>query len=105
MFRTLSVNVLGVIENMSYFLCPHCGERTEVFDHGGGARLAEKLGVPFLGEVPLDPKLRRRGRPRVDLMAPEPDSSLGQVFNPVAEAVAGRVSVAAFADTAALPFT
>jgi ATP-binding protein involved in chromosome partitioning len=105
MFRTLSVNVLGVIENMSYFLCPHCGERTEVFDHGGGARLAEKLGVPFMGEVPLDPKLRLGGGPGVPLMASEPESALGQVFNKVAEAVAGRVSVAAYDNAGALPFT
>ena len=104
MFRTLSVNVLGVIENMSYFLCPHCGERTEVFDHGGGARLAEKLAVPFMGEVPLDPKLRLGGGPGVPLMASEPDSALGQIFNKVAEAVAGRVSVAAHEFAGALPF-
>jgi ATP-binding protein involved in chromosome partitioning len=104
MFKTLSVNVLGVVENMSYFLCPHCGERTEVFDHGGGQRLAEKLGVPFMGEIPLDPKLRLGGGPGIPLMASEPESPLGKVFNGVAETVAGRVSVAAFADLSALPF-
>jgi ATP-binding protein involved in chromosome partitioning len=104
MFKTLSVNVLGVVENMSYFLCPHCGERTEVFDHGGGERLAEKLGVPFMGEVPLDPRLRLGGGPGIPLMASEPESPLGKVFNRVAETVAGRVSVAAFADLSALPF-
>jgi ATP-binding protein involved in chromosome partitioning len=104
MFKTLSVNVLGVVENMSYFLCPHCGERTDVFDHGGGERLAEKLGVPFMGEVPLDPKLRLGGGPGIPLMASEPESELGQVFNGVAKTVAGRVSVAAFADLSALPF-
>ena len=104
MFNTLSVNVLGVVENMSYFLCPHCGERTDVFDHGGGERLAEKLGVPFMGEIPLDPKLRVGGGAGVPLMASEPDSELGRVFNQVAETVAGRVSVAAFAGLGPLPF-
>jgi ATP-binding protein involved in chromosome partitioning len=104
MFTTLSVQVLGVLENMSYFLCPHCGERTDVFDHGGGQKLADKLGVPFMGEVPLDPKLRLGGGSGVPLMAAEPDSELGQVFNAVAEAVAGRVSVAAMVSAGALPF-
>jgi ATP-binding protein involved in chromosome partitioning len=107
MFNTLGVQVLGVIENMSYFLCPHCGERTEVFDHGGGARLAETLGVPFMGEIPLDAQLRLGGGTGVPLMAGEPDSALGEVFRKVAETVAGRVSVAAVGAGAggALPFT
>jgi ATP-binding protein involved in chromosome partitioning len=104
MFTTLSVQLLGVIENMSYFLCPHCGERTDIFDHGGGARLAEKLSIPFMGEVPLDPRLRVGGGVGVPLMAAEPESELGQVFNKVAETVAGRVSVAAMVSGGALPF-
>jgi len=105
MFKTLGVSVLGVIENMSYFLCPHCGDRTDVFDHGGGRRLAETLGVPFMGEVPLDPKLRLGGGKGIPLMAGEPGSALGEVFRKVAEAVAGRVSVAAMAGAGQLPFT
>jgi ATP-binding protein involved in chromosome partitioning len=104
MFTTLSVRVLGVVENMSYFLCPQCGDRTDVFDSGGGARLAEKLGVPFMGEIPLDPRLRMGGGPGIPLMAADPDSSLGQVFNKVAETVAGRVSVASMEAIGALPF-
>jgi ATP-binding protein involved in chromosome partitioning len=105
MFKTLSVAVLGVVENMSFFVCPHCGERTEVFEHGGGRRLADDLGVPFLGELPLDPRVRVGGGAGVPLMAAEPDSELGRVFNGVAEAIAGRVSVAAFAGAAGpLPF-
>ncbi|HEV3231467.1 MAG TPA: Mrp/NBP35 family ATP-binding protein [Candidatus Dormibacteraeota bacterium] len=105
MFKTLGVAVLGVVENMSYFLCPHCGERTEVFAHGGGQTLAEKLGVPFLGELPLDAAVRVGGGPGVPLMASAPESALGQVFNGVAEAIAGRVSVAAFAGASGpLPF-
>jgi ATP-binding protein involved in chromosome partitioning len=95
MFKTLDVHILGVIENMSYFLCPHCGERTDVFDHGGGQRLAERLNVSFLGEVPLDPQLRLGGGKGVPLMAGQPDSDLAQVFQRVAETVAGKVSVAA----------
>jgi ATP-binding protein involved in chromosome partitioning len=105
MFKTLNVGVLGVIENMSFFICPHCGERTDVFDHGGGQRLAERLNVPFMGEVPLDSRLRTGAGPGIPLMAGDPDSQLGEVFRRVAGAVAGQVSVAAVAAGAGpLPF-
>jgi hypothetical protein len=57
MFRKVNVPVLGIVENMSYFICRHCGEREEIFGHGGGRKTAEMLGVPFLGEVPIDPKV------------------------------------------------
>ena len=57
MFRKVNVPVLGIIENMSYFICRHCGEREEIFGHGGGRKTAELLGVPFLGEIPIDPKV------------------------------------------------
>ena len=66
MFETLRVPVLGVIENMSYFVSPDTGARFEIFDHGGAKRAAEELGVPFLGEIPLDPEIRiaaDNGRP------------------------------------------
>ncbi len=68
MFRRVNVPVLGIVENMSYFLCPHCGGRTDVFGHGGARHEAERLGVPFLGEVPLDIAIRETsdsGRPVV----------------------------------------
>ena len=104
MFKTLSVNILGVIENMSFFVCPHCGDRTEIFSHGGGRELAERLGVAFMGELPLDPRVRVGGGPGIPLMVSEPGSELGRVFNDVAEAIAGQVSIAAFAGVGALPF-
>src|SRR6201988_3448206 len=66
MFDKVAVPVLGIIENMSYFLCPHCGARSEVFAHGGARAEAQKFGVPFLGEVPLDIAIREQsdaGRP------------------------------------------
>jgi ATP-binding protein involved in chromosome partitioning len=68
MFQKVEAPILGIIENMSYFLCPHCGGRTDVFSHGGARHDAEKLGVPFLGEVPLDAAIRETsdaGRPVV----------------------------------------
>jgi ATP-binding protein involved in chromosome partitioning len=104
MFTTLSVTILGVVENMSFFLCPHCGERTDIFDHGGGEKLAARLGVPFMGALPLDPRVRIGGGQGIPLMVAEPHSTLGQVFNNVAEAIAGQVSVATAASMGALPF-
>ncbi len=68
MFQRVEAPILGIIENMSYFLCPHCGGRTDVFSHGGARHDAEKLGVPFLGEIPLDIAIRETsdaGRPVV----------------------------------------
>jgi ATP-binding protein involved in chromosome partitioning len=104
MFTTLSVNILGVVENMSFYLCPHCGERTDIFDHGGGEKLAEKLGVRFMGALPLDPRIRVGGGQGIPLMVAEPNSALGTFFNNVAEAIAGEVSVATVAAMGSLPF-
>ncbi len=61
MYRQLNIHCLGIIENMSYYLCPKCGNRDELFDHGGAAATAKELGVPFLGEIPLNTDLRRHG--------------------------------------------
>jgi ATP-binding protein involved in chromosome partitioning len=66
MFQKVDVPVLGIVENMSYFLCPHCGHRSEIFSHGGARREAQRLGTEFLGEVPLDLAIRETsdgGRP------------------------------------------
>ncbi len=59
MFRRVNVPILGIVENMSYFTCPHCGHREPIFGEGGGRQLAEELGIPFLGQLPLDPLLQR----------------------------------------------
>jgi len=61
MFRKVDVPVLGIVENMSFFSCPHCGGRSEIFSHGGGRETAERLRVPFLGEIPLEPAIREGG--------------------------------------------
>jgi ATP-binding protein involved in chromosome partitioning len=84
MFERVGVPVLGVVENMSYFVCPHCGERSDVFLAGGGARLAAELGVPLLGQVPLQaglPDLADAGRP---VVAAEPDSPAARALAAVA---------------------
>ncbi len=97
MFDKLNVPVFGVIENMSYFLCPHCGERTEIFGHGGGQRAAEELGLEFLGEVPLDVKTREGADTGVPIVESETGSPQAQAFMRVAEQVAARCSVLQFA--------
>ncbi len=77
MFRQVKVPVVGVVENMSYFLCPHCGERTEIFSYGEGKRTAERFGVPFLGEIPLNSSIRLHGdtgRPVVTLGEDAPEA-------------------------------
>ncbi|HKM88949.1 MAG TPA: Mrp/NBP35 family ATP-binding protein, partial [Xanthobacteraceae bacterium] len=73
MFRRVNVPVLGVVENMSMFICPHCGARSDIFGHGGARREAERLGVPFLGEVPLAMDIREKSDSGAPVVATEPD--------------------------------
>jgi ATP-binding protein involved in chromosome partitioning len=92
MFQKVDVPVLGIIENMSYFLCPHCGERSEIFSHGGARREAERLGVEFLGEVPLDLAIREtsdEGRP---VTVSDPGSPHARLFREIAAKVWATVS-------------
>jgi ATP-binding protein involved in chromosome partitioning len=97
MFDKLNVPIFGVIENMSYFVCPHCQERTEIFGHGGGRKAAEELGLEFLGEIPLDGKTREAGDTGVPIVESDPDSPQGQAFLRLAEQVAARCSTLQFA--------
>src|SRR5436309_10248950 len=76
MFQKVNVPVLGIVENMSYYLCPKCGHREEIFKHGGGRRTAEELKVPFLGEIPLDPKVANGGDAGGPSVAAEPESGV-----------------------------
>ena len=97
MFRKLNAPILGVIENMSFFCCPNCGTRSEIFAHGGGDRISQRMDVPFLGEIPLSAHIREggdRGEPAVTSDAPE---AYAEAFRSVARNLAGRVSVEAFA--------
>ena len=87
MFEKTSVPILGVVENMSYFSCPHCGGRSEIFAHGGARIEAERLGVPFLGEIPLQLQIREQadsGRPTA---AVAPDSEAGRAYRAIADKV------------------
>lgn len=94
MFRQVNVPVLGVVENMSYFVCPHCGERSEIFSHGGGERVAEQYEVPFLGRIPLEIAVREggdRGRP---IVLEQPESEAAKAFVAAAEQLAAQLSIA-----------
>lgn len=87
MFRKVSVPVLGIIENMSYFICTKCGERHEIFGHGGARQEALRLGVPFLGEVPLDMEMRARSDAGEPIVATLPEGQHAAIFRKIAEDV------------------
>ncbi|HXE16448.1 MAG TPA: iron-sulfur cluster carrier protein ApbC [Stellaceae bacterium] len=91
MFRKVEVPILGIVENMSYFLCPHCGERTDIFAHGGARHEAEKLGVPFLGEVPLDLAIRETSDGGTPIVASAPQSKYAEIFRAMAAQVASQL--------------
>jgi ATP-binding protein involved in chromosome partitioning len=80
MFQRVEAPILGIIENMSYFLCPHCGGRTDIFSHGGARHDAEALGVPFLGEVPLDLSIRQTSDAGTPIVGSDPESPLAAVY-------------------------
>ncbi|HEV7213585.1 MAG TPA: Mrp/NBP35 family ATP-binding protein [Chloroflexota bacterium] len=95
MFKQLHVPILGVVENMSYFLCPRCGERTDIFSHGGAQRLCEQVHAPFLGEVPLDEQVRESGDRGIPISAQPEASAQRDAFERIAKAVAAQVSIRA----------
>jgi ATP-binding protein involved in chromosome partitioning len=93
MFRQLNIPILGVIENMSYFVCGHCQERTEIFGNGGGRRMADEMGIPFLGEVPIDTRVRSGGDEGLPIVSAAPDAPAAKAFLDLASRVAAQVSV------------
>jgi len=92
MFQKVNVPLLGIVENMSYFLCGHCGERTEIFSHGGGERAAAKLGVPFLGHIPIDPAIRDGGDSGLPIVVADPASPQSAAFRDIAQKIIAEVS-------------
>jgi ATP-binding protein involved in chromosome partitioning len=87
MFRRVNVPVLGIVENMSYFVCPECGSRSDIFGHGGARHEAERLGVPFLGEVPLHMDIREKSDAGMPVVASAPDGPHALIYR----AIAGKV--------------
>jgi ATP-binding protein involved in chromosome partitioning len=87
MFQKVNVPVLGIVENMSYYICPKCGHRDEIFKHGGGERTANRLNVPFLGSIPIDPKVAIGGDAGEPIVVAEPRSPVTEAFLRIAELV------------------
>jgi ATP-binding protein involved in chromosome partitioning len=95
MFRRMNVPMLGVVENMSEFHCPHCGGTTAIFGGGGGKKIAAEMGVPLLGQIPLDPETRQGGDEGLPIVIKRPDSAQAQAFLQLADAVINRLSTLA----------
>jgi ATP-binding protein involved in chromosome partitioning len=92
MFRQLEVPVLGLVENMSYYVCPHCGQTESIFGEGGGERLSQRLGAPLLAQVPLDPAVRSGGDAGEPVVLAAPGSPAGNAFHKAARALLEQVS-------------
>ncbi len=95
MFQKVNVPLLGIIENMSFFVCGHCGERTEIFSHGGGERAADKVGVPFLGRIPIDPAIRDGGDTGHPIVVADPASPQAAAFREIAQKIMAELGGAA----------
>jgi ATP-binding protein involved in chromosome partitioning len=100
MFRRVNVPVLGVVENMSYFLCPSCGTRSDIFSHGGARHEAERLGVPFLGEVPLHMTIREKSDAGLPVVATAPDGEHARIYRDIATKVLAQLRGGASVRTA-----
>jgi ATP-binding protein involved in chromosome partitioning len=87
MFQKVNVPLLGIVENMSSFVCGHCGERTDIFSRGGGERAAEKLGIPFLGRIPIDPAIRDGGDSGHPIVVGDPASPQAAAFRDIAQKI------------------
>jgi ATP-binding protein involved in chromosome partitioning len=98
MFKKVNVPVLGIVENMSTFLCPHCGERSDIFGHGGAKAEAERLGVPFLGEVPLTMAVRETSDAGKPVVATDPDSPVAAAYRQIAAAAWSELASASGGD-------
>ena len=95
MFKKLNVPVLGIIENMSAYVCPSCGAREEIFGHGGARKIAQRLTLPFLGEIPLATQIRETSDAGKPIVISQPDSPAARAFTAVAEQLAAQISIRA----------
>jgi ATP-binding protein involved in chromosome partitioning len=96
MYKKLNIPTLGVIENMSYFVCGECGHEADIFGRGGGEEMASTLGVPFLGRIPIYQPIREGSDAGVPLLISEPESPAGRAFMAAAERAAAQVSIASY---------
>jgi ATP-binding protein involved in chromosome partitioning len=95
--------VLGLVENMSYFCCPNCGHRSDIFSHGGARQEAERLGVPFLGEIPLDMAIRETSDSGCPIVVADPDGPHATVYRDIAAKVWAGAEAAVNARETAAP--
>lgn len=93
MFHEVKVPVIGIVENMSYFVCPHCNEKSDIFSHGGGEKTSERYHVPLLGKIPLDMDIREGGDTGKPIVESAPNSPHAKSFMEISEAVASRISI------------
>ena len=105
MFRKVDVPVLGIVENMSYFICPSCGHREEVFAHGGARQTAEQMGCPFLGDIPLDIRIREMADAGTPIVATDPEGPHARAYLAIADAVWAQIDGAAPAGGPSIRFT
>jgi ATP-binding protein involved in chromosome partitioning len=96
MYRKLNIPPLGILENMSHFVCPNCAHESDIFGHGGGERMAEELGVPFIGRIPIYQPIREGGDSGVPLVIGEPNAPAAQAFMAAAERMAAQISLASY---------
>lgn len=99
MFVETKVPILGIIENMSYYVCPHCGARDDIFGHGMVGEAASRLEIPFLGEIPLDKRLREMADRGVPLVIKDPDSFTAKAFEEITKKIAAQVSIVNYNST------
>jgi ATP-binding protein involved in chromosome partitioning len=97
MFQQTRVPILGIVENMSSYICPHCNSQDYIFGHGGASLAAEQLGIPFLGEVPLDLAIRTQSDIGQPIVVAQPDAPSARILRSIAERVAAQVSIHTFA--------
>ena len=93
MFQQVEVPILGLIENMSFFNCPKCQNRTDIFGHHGGRKMSEQMGIPFLGEIPLDARIRDAGDIGVPITVGQPDSPTARIFQDIVGKLASSISI------------
>jgi ATP-binding protein involved in chromosome partitioning len=93
MFEKVNVPVLGIVENMSYFICSHCGERENIFDSGGGSRTAKELKVPFLGEIPINTRIRIGGDKGTPIVVMDETSQHAQTIRQISRNLAAQLSI------------
>ena len=103
MYRKLNVPTLGIVENMSYYACSGCGQESDLFGRGGGERVAEELGIPFLGNIPLYAPIRVGGDTGAPIVSAEPESPAGRAFLHIAERAAAQISIRSFQPPPAAP--